>query len=269
MEYDTHTADLPNNSYPPLQLTGERTLPGIAAENYWFQRHLAVYQYILPLAEGGRVVDLGCGEGYGTNLLATRAREAVGIDLAPEALYHARRTYRRPNLTFKYGDISSLDIEDSSFDLVCSLQVIEHLPDLERFMREILRLLEPRGTCVLSTPNRLIISPGRETPLNPFHIFEFDSRQFSEFMWNYFPEVEVMGLFHVGRLRIHDFVARKNFSQFCLEPPPFLQRRFYLPWFLPSLKTCNFKIRGTRLHQALDFIGLSRKARGDTTREEA
>ena len=172
MRGDVDTSDLPMDSYPDLILTGERTLPGVPEENYWFQRHLAAYDYVLSLAGGKRVLDLGSGEGYGTSLLSERATLAVGVDLAPEAIYHARRKYRRPNLRFVCADICDTGLDDESFDLVCSLQVLEHLHEPTRFVREARRVLAPDGICVITTSNRLLISPGRDEPLNPFHITE-------------------------------------------------------------------------------------------------
>lgn len=253
------TSDLPRDHYPPLILTGERTLPGIKEENYWFQRHLAAYKFLLPYAEGKRVLDLGSGEGYGTDLLASVAREAVGVDLAPEAVYHARRTYRRPNLRFLYRDIYELELEDASFDLVCSLQVLEHLHHPDRFMEEARRVLRPGGLCVITTPNRLIISPGRDTPVNPFHIVEYDHREFMDFMQRYYPRVEIRGIFHARLLRLHDRISRRNFSQFCLDLSPRMERFFYRPLFIPLLRTKDFRIRNHHLEEALDFIGLGWK----------
>jgi len=253
------TSDLPLDSYPELILTGERTLPGVREENYWFQRHLAAYEYLLALSAGKRVLDLGSGEGYGVDLLATRAAEAVGVDLAPEAIYHARRTYRRPNLRFVYSDLYGLDLEDDSFDLVCSLQVVEHLHRPETFMREARRVLAPGGICVISTPNRLLISPGREEPVNPFHIREYDSRQFLEFMRAFYDRVEVLGIFHARRLRLHDILYRRNFSQFCLDMPPPLERCFYRPFFIPSIRTRDFRMGSGGLDEAVDFLGIGTK----------
>lgn len=260
MNDDLDFSDLPEDSYPDLILTGERTLPGVAEENYWFQRHLVAYRYLLPLAEGKTVLDLGCGEGYGTDLLASRAAKAMGADLAPEAIYHARRTYRRPNLSFLYMDIYHLGLEDACCDLVCSLQVIEHMHEPRGLVEEALRVLRPGGLCAISTPNRLIISPGREEPVNPFHIFEFDHRQFLDFMRGFFPQVEMVGVFHARRLRLHDLVSRRDFSQFCLRIPPLLDRFFYRPFFIPSLRDKDFRVGGGDLEKALDFIAIGRKA---------
>src|SRR5436305_4791224 len=80
----------------PLPLTGERTVPGVPEENYWFRRHEVAYRFALPLVAGKRVLEVGCGEGYGTDLLATAAREVVGVDYDPLTVAHAGGTYRRP-----------------------------------------------------------------------------------------------------------------------------------------------------------------------------
>src|SRR5947207_14410902 len=75
---------------PPLALTGERTLPNVPEENYWFQRHLVVYRWIARCAAGRRVIDMACGEGYGADLLAQSAASVVGVDANPEAHEHPR-----------------------------------------------------------------------------------------------------------------------------------------------------------------------------------
>src|SRR5438034_263832 len=87
----------------PLQLTGERTLPDVPEENYWFRRHLAVYEWIAERVAGLRVADLACGEGYGAAVLARAAADVVGVDANPETYEHARLRYERPNLRFARG----------------------------------------------------------------------------------------------------------------------------------------------------------------------
>src|ERR1700729_1939962 len=74
---------------PPLELTGERTLPDVPAENYWYRRHLVVYEWIAARSVGARVLDMACGEGYGSDLLARTAGSVVGLDANPEAHEHA------------------------------------------------------------------------------------------------------------------------------------------------------------------------------------
>src|SRR3954451_23684270 len=98
---DTHTQRDQPPGVPALELTGERTLPDVPDENYWYRRHLAVYEWIAGRVEGLRVTDLAGGEGYGADVLARRAAAGVGIDANPEAHEHARLRYTRPNLTFE------------------------------------------------------------------------------------------------------------------------------------------------------------------------
>src|SRR5580658_6833117 len=88
---------------PPLELTGERTLPDVPAENYWYRRHLAVYEWIGARVAGLRVLDMACGEGYGSEVLWRSAGSVVGVDANPEAFEHARLRYARQSLTFERG----------------------------------------------------------------------------------------------------------------------------------------------------------------------
>src|SRR4051812_12954444 len=85
---------------PPLPLTRERTLPDVPSENYWYRRDLVVYRWIAERVGGLRVIDMACGEGYGADLLATRAASVVGVDANPDAFEHAHLRYRRENLRF-------------------------------------------------------------------------------------------------------------------------------------------------------------------------
>ena len=113
---------------PPLALTGERTLPDVPEENYWFRRHLAVYEWIAARIGGRRVVDLACGEGYGSAVLARAAASVVGVDANPEAFDHARLKYtREPVVTFER---TMIELWDGDVDCVVFLQTIEHVPDL-------------------------------------------------------------------------------------------------------------------------------------------
>src|SRR6059058_6131922 len=82
---------------PPLMLTGERTLPDVPQENYWFRRHLVVYEWVAARVAGLRVLDMACGEGYGADALARKAASVVGVDANPEAHEHAQLRYRRAN----------------------------------------------------------------------------------------------------------------------------------------------------------------------------
>ena len=144
----------------PERIIPDETEPGVVA------LHLKRYEFALPYSAGRDVLDAGCGVGYGSALLAERARNVVGVDRSEDAIGYARTRYTRPNLVFRIGDLLSLDFEDASFDVVTSFEVLEHLRDHERFLAEIVRMLRPAGTLVLSTPH---VTHTTDRPENPFH----------------------------------------------------------------------------------------------------
>ena len=154
----------------PLPLTGERTVPGIPEENYWFRRHEAAYRFATAHVHGD-VLEVGCGEGYGTALLAAAGASVVGVDYDAATIAHAARRY--PQAGFVRANLAALPVGDVAVDVLATLQVIEHVWDHPQFVRECRRVLRPDGLLLVTTPNRLTFSPGRETPLNPFHTVEF------------------------------------------------------------------------------------------------
>jgi SAM-dependent methyltransferase len=154
----------------PLPLTGERTVPGIAEENYWFRRHEAAYLMLRDYCHDAVVLEAGCGEGYGADLLARDARLVVGLDYDHLTATHVAKAY--PRVRAVRGNLAGLPIRESTVDVVANLQVIEHLWDQAGFLRECHRVLRPGGRLLVTTPNRITFSPGRDTPLNPFHTRE-------------------------------------------------------------------------------------------------
>jgi 2-polyprenyl-3-methyl-5-hydroxy-6-metoxy-1,4-benzoquinol methylase len=158
-----------------LPLTGERTVPGIPEENYWFRRHEAAYRFALPYVTGKRVLEVGCGEGYGTALLAGEAADVIGIDYDALTVAHAAARY--PHARFVRANLAALPIPAESVDVVATLQVIEHVWDHGQFVRECLRVLRPGGRLLVTTPNRLTFSPGQDTPMNLFHTKEFTAAE--------------------------------------------------------------------------------------------
>jgi SAM-dependent methyltransferase len=163
-----------------LALTGERTVPGIAEENYWFRRHEVAYEYIVDRCRDRDVLEAGSGEGYGANLLSAVARSVTCVDYDHAAVEHTRARY--PHLTIHQANLIALPLPDNSVDTVVNFQVIEHLWDQPAFVAECLRVLRPGGELLMSTPNRITFSPGRDTPLNPFHTRELDPAELRELL---------------------------------------------------------------------------------------
>ena len=146
-------------------------MPGIPAENYWFRRHEAAYDAIVPFCPGAVVLEAGCGEGYGADRLAEVARVVLGLDYDAAAVGHVAAAY--PRVAAVRANVATLPVRDGSVDVVASLQVIEHLWDQPAFLAECRRVLRPAGTLLVTTPNRLTFTlPNR--PMNPFHYRELD-----------------------------------------------------------------------------------------------
>lgn len=187
----------------PLPLTGERTVPGIAEENYWFRRHEIAYARLLDRCTGKTVLEAGSGEGYGANMIADVAATVIGLDYDASAVAHVRARY--PRVEMIQGNLADLPLDDNSVDVVVNFQVIEHLWDQGQFLRECLRVLRPGGELLISTPNRITFSPGRDTPLNPFHTRELNAAELTELLVEAGFEVSLMtGLHHGASLKALD-----------------------------------------------------------------
>jgi SAM-dependent methyltransferase len=174
-----------------MRFTGERVIPDRYELKPMLLEHLVRYEFALLRTEGADVLDLGCGCGYGTHMLATRAgRSAVGVDVSREAIDYCRTRYREPNLSFEVMDVKALGFPDKRFSAVVCLEVFEHVENQEILLKEAFRVLAPGGVLILSTPNKLVWSPGRRTPINPWHVREFDRGEFGAMLESRFPRVE-------------------------------------------------------------------------------
>ncbi len=186
-----------------LTLTGERTIPDLDIENYWFRRHEVVYERLAPRCAGRDVLEAGCGEGYGADLIAGVARRVIAVDYDAATVGHVRRRYARVEVM--QANLAELPLPDSAVDVVVNFQVIEHLWDQAQFVAECARVLRPSGLLMVSTPNRITFSPGRDTPINPFHTRELNAGELTELLVGAgFCQVSLSGLFHGPRLREMD-----------------------------------------------------------------
>jgi 2-polyprenyl-3-methyl-5-hydroxy-6-metoxy-1,4-benzoquinol methylase len=241
---------------PPLALTGERTLPDVPEENYWFRRHLVVYEWIARQLAGKHVVDMACGEGYGADVLARTARGVVGVEANPEAHEHARLRYQRENLRFVRGLVESFS---EQADAIVFLQTIEHLSDPGGALEHFHSLLHADGVVFVSTPNVLTLAPqGSSRSGNPWHVHEYRAAEFERLCRASFATVEMWGVLHARKLRAHELALRVGWD--AAHRRLGLSKRFY-DWFTPAIAVSDFALR-TRpqadLDRALDFVAVCR-----------
>jgi SAM-dependent methyltransferase len=173
-------------------VTGERVVTAQGGFNPSFQRHVATYRLCAPLLPPGRVLDLGCGIGHSFSALAPR--ESVGVDRSAEALVGQDRAT-------VVADMRELPFPDESFASVLAVQSIEHVPDPERVLAEVVRVLEPEGSAIFVTPNRLEFARADEI-IDPYHHVEYDPRELRGLCAQFFAEVDVLGLFGSARWRV-------------------------------------------------------------------
>lgn len=263
--------------------TGERAVPH-AFLGVTMAQGTAAYQLLAQHVAGKRVLDVACGEGYGAAALAEYAREVIGIDRDPAVMQRAAVRYQRPNLSFQClaAGVLLRTFGPGAFDVVCSLQFIEHLEDQEGFLRLLATLGRPGGLIAVSTPNR------RKFPsFNPYHAREFDAEELRTLCVTVFPDATVVGIFGDSSVRTYrerkqvtgnrllrlDVVRAREWM------PRWLTQRVYdaVSWVLlkrgtylrnralvDSITPKNFTVSAERLDDALDLLALARVPLADS-----
>jgi 2-polyprenyl-3-methyl-5-hydroxy-6-metoxy-1,4-benzoquinol methylase len=239
---------------PPLELTGERTLPDVPEENYWYQRHLVVYRWIAWRTAGLRVVDMASGEGYGSDVLAAGgAASVVGVEANPEAFEHARLRYTRPNVRFARDLVETFS---EPCDAVVFLQTIEHVRNPDEVLEHFKDLVGPSGVVYVTTPNVLTLAPeGAERSGNPWHVKEYRPAEFRALCAAHFASVQLYGLFHAGKLRAHELALKAGWDR--AHAALHITKPFY-DRFTPAISTRDFALRRGSLEHSLDLLAVLR-----------
>jgi ubiquinone/menaquinone biosynthesis C-methylase UbiE len=175
-----------------ISWTGERFMPGYGGTQIRYE-HMHRYAIAHELCKGKRTLDYGCGEGYGTAILAKNASSVVGVDVDPEAIKHSKDLYADfSNATFQRLESSLLPFPDGHFDFITCFEVIEHVTNQEEILSELSRVLSPTGTLLISTPNKAEYSDLNNYS-NEFHVKEFYIDEFRSFLKSEFAHVSFLG----------------------------------------------------------------------------
>jgi SAM-dependent methyltransferase len=247
-------------------VTGERVATSEGGFNPTWQRHVAAYALCERFVPGGRVVDVGCGVGHSYRLLAPR--ETVGVDIEAAVL----AGQQRPTVA---ADMRSLPCRDGEFDAAIAVHSIEHVPDPERALAELARVLRAGGVAVLVTPNRLTFGPPDEI-IDPYHYIEYDPAELTALCEPFFDSVELAGIF--GSERYLAIVAREQArldAVLRLDPlrlrralPRGLRRRLYDRRLrrerarpdpdAEAIAVDDFRLEASSLEHALDLVAVCR-----------
>src|SRR5438876_6906296 len=204
-----------------IEWTGERYVPWMEGAEIGYE-HLHRYAFATQFVRNKRVLDLACGEGYGSNLLARTAKQVVGIDIDEEAVKHAKNKYIRPNLEFKIGSILEVPIDgDGLFDVVVCFEALEHVEEHHKLLSEAKRLLVDNGIFLVSTPNKTLYSDGPAFN-NPFHVHELYFDEFKTLLADYFRQVKFLGQRIYCNSSLWSIFPEKNThpSEFVIERTP-------------------------------------------------
>lgn len=232
--------------------TGERIL--LEKETpLMIARHFCAYKYAKDRAAGKEVLDIGCGEGYGSDFLAGFAKSVLGIDYDAAVIDYAKDKYRQAGLSFSVLDIKNLASLGRKFDVICSFQNIEHIQDTEKLLKDVSSLLNESGVFICSTCNIKDASPGSNTPFNKFHVKEYSAGEFKRLLERHFKKVEIVGLRRSLALKLNRRLKKIgvfNFLPARLDPV----KRFF------AKANCGYFLwKKNDLDNCLDFIAVCEK----------
>lgn len=196
-----------NTEYTHMEFTGERLVINDQVKQHYakvFHEHVMRYDFASRFIKDKIILDAACGAGYGVKMFEIAGvRQATGIDISAESIRYASSHYQGPNTRFLIADILSLPFANETFDIVISFETIEHIPNGADWIRESARVLKDGGLLIISTPNRVLHSPGiyfGEKPRHTYHLFEYS---LPEFVGELLTEYDIAELY--GQTFVHDF----------------------------------------------------------------
>jgi SAM-dependent methyltransferase len=207
--------------------TGERVVPGAVESDLW-NEHVARYRYAALFAVNKIVLDIGCGTGYGTSMMASVARDVIGFDVSEEAVRYATESYGG-SVCFGVGSASALPTQGVKFDLVTAFEVIEHIAEWRELVKEAARVMKPTGVFLVSTPNKTVYNASRRgVGANPFHVHEFEELEFRRALEGTFRFVKIVAQNQQSSVVVAGDEAGQYGEVFVENKPPLRGSQFFL-----------------------------------------
>ena len=260
--------------------TGERTIPEKwreTKEGYLLLLRLQfAYEYALTkIPDNSYVLEVGCGDGYGTRMLSEKTKKIIGIDVDKQAIEEAKNKYGTDKCVFQVYDGQELPYSNDTFDAIASFQVIEHVNDDKGFVSEINRVLKKGGIFMVTTPNKTYRLKKGQKPFNPFHVREYYPEELEELLRTAFKNVEMCGIrgtevvqkIEVSRVQNPGLNRIINLRKIVPEPlKPFAIKLIKIIKktnpkrdFLEKFKTSDYYVIKDNLSESLDLLGICRK----------
>jgi 2-polyprenyl-3-methyl-5-hydroxy-6-metoxy-1,4-benzoquinol methylase len=234
--------------------TGERIIPPQDGEvSFVFARHQFAYQFAKDHVKDKKVIDVGCGTGYGCKTLAENARYVVGVDHDLEALKYCERNFGARNIFFAQTEALSLGLA-KTFEAAVSFQVIEHVNDVAGFIGQLKSAVESGGTIFISTPN---VPKRKQSRGNPFHQWEFDHVQFRRLISDQFSSFDILGVVYQSQNLFRSSVQSLPFYRWAAH----LKRSSKIKRLANrALDMTSFRVSNKDLEKSLDLLAVCRNA---------
>ncbi len=244
--------------------TGERLVVNQKSLNTNYFRHIIAYVFAEKYIKDKNVLDDGCGSGYGSYHLKSKgAKRVTGIDISEEAIEYAGKNYKNENLNFVQMDVTKLNFDDNTFDILTSFQVIEHIKDVNKYLAEIKRVLKNGGIALITTPNKQTSSPNTIKPENPFHVKEYYYDDFKNLLANYFGKVQIFGVNQSEKAEKIESSIKKPLKflkklhiSFFVQLLPKKIKNLIVNTFYKDIGVSDFKVAEIDTNHTLDFIAL-------------